>query len=93
MLGRLDPLAEGVLLILIGDECKNKEKYLGLDKEYEVAIIFGISTDTGDALGLATKEVPSHEVRPPTVDLQTDLVSAPPQPEGPADAGNETPEV
>lgn len=52
--GRLDPMAEGELLILIGDECKNKETYLGLDKEYEVEVIFGISTDTHDALGLAT---------------------------------------
>ena len=50
--GRLDPLAEGALLILIGEECKNKEKYLGLDKEYEVEIIFGVSTDTHDVLGL-----------------------------------------
>ncbi|MEI6397104.1 MAG: hypothetical protein WCO48_03500 [Candidatus Taylorbacteria bacterium] len=53
--GRLDPMAEGALLILIGEECKNKEKYLGLDKEYEVEIVFGISTDTYDALGLVTK--------------------------------------
>ncbi len=52
--GRLDPMAEGQLIILIGDECKNKEKYLGLDKEYEVEIVFGIDTDTYDALGLAT---------------------------------------
>ncbi len=52
--GRLDPMAEGELLILIGDECKNKDAYLGLDKEYEVEIVFGISTDTYDALGLAT---------------------------------------
>lgn len=51
--GRLDPMAEGVLLILAGDECKNKEKYLGLDKEYEVEVVFGIETDTYDALGLA----------------------------------------
>ncbi|MES2215905.1 MAG: hypothetical protein V4481_01255 [Patescibacteria group bacterium] len=51
--GRLDPMAEGELLILVGDECKNKEKYLGLDKEYEVEIVFGIETDTYDALGLA----------------------------------------
>ncbi len=52
--GRLDPLAEGELLVLIGDECKHKEKYLALDKEYEVEIVFGISTDTYDALGLVT---------------------------------------
>lgn len=51
--GRLDPMAEGKLLILIGDECKNKEKYLGLDKEYEIEIVFGIETDTYDALGIA----------------------------------------
>jgi tRNA pseudouridine55 synthase len=51
--GRLDPMAEGELLILIGDECKNKERWLGLDKEYEVEIVFGIETDTYDALGLA----------------------------------------
>jgi len=52
--GRLDPMAEGILIILVGDECKNKEKYLGLDKEYEIEVVFGISTDTHDALGLAT---------------------------------------
>ncbi len=63
--GRLDPMAEGLLLILIGDECKNKEAYLGLDKEYEVEIAFGIETDTHDALGLASAEVtPMTEVSP-----------------------------
>ena len=52
--GRLDPMAEGELLILVGDEWKNKERYLGLDKEYEVEIIIGIETDTYDTLGLIT---------------------------------------
>jgi tRNA U55 pseudouridine synthase TruB len=33
--GRLDPMAEGQMLILVGDENDNREKYLGLDKEYE----------------------------------------------------------
>ena len=50
--GRLDPLAEGELIILVGDECKNKEKYLGFDKEYEVDVLFGISTDSHDVLGM-----------------------------------------
>ncbi len=49
--GRLDPMAEGVLLVLVGEECKNKDKYLGLDKEYEVEILFGFATDTYDTLG------------------------------------------
>ncbi len=50
--GRLDPMAEGLLLILVGDECKKKDEYLGLDKEYEVEILLGIGSDTGDILGL-----------------------------------------
>jgi tRNA pseudouridine55 synthase len=51
--GRLDPMAEGKLLILIGDECKKLKAYTGLDKEYEFQILFGFSSDTGDVLGLA----------------------------------------
>jgi tRNA pseudouridine55 synthase len=50
--GRLDPLASGVLLVLVGDECKKKEKYLNLDKEYELTVLFGFSTDSMDLLGL-----------------------------------------
>jgi len=49
--GRLDPMASGVLVILAGEEIKNKDKYLGLDKEYEFSILFGFSTDTYDILG------------------------------------------
>ena len=50
--GRLDPLAEGVLLVLVGDELKKQEKYWGLDKEYEADILLGFSTDTYDVLGM-----------------------------------------
>ena len=50
--GRLDPLASGVLLVLTGEECKNKEKYLNFDKEYELTILFGFSTDSMDLLGM-----------------------------------------
>jgi tRNA pseudouridine55 synthase len=54
--GRLDPLVSGVLLVLTGEECKKKEKYLGLDKEYELTILFGFSTDTMDLLGLVEEK-------------------------------------
>jgi tRNA pseudouridine(55) synthase len=57
--GRLDPLASGKLLILVGEECKDKEKYLDLDKEYEIEVLFGVGTDTGDALGLVTQVYPA----------------------------------
>jgi tRNA pseudouridine55 synthase len=49
--GRLDPMASGKLLILLGEECKQQEKYHSLDKEYEFSVLFGIESDTGDVLG------------------------------------------
>jgi len=52
--GRLDPMASGVMLVLTGEECKKKEKYLKLDKEYEFEILFGFATDTYDILGKIT---------------------------------------
>ena len=32
--GRLDPMAEGKLLVVVGEQCKRHHLYLGLDKEY-----------------------------------------------------------
>ncbi len=54
--GRLDPMASGILLVLVGEECKQKEKYLSLDKEYEFEILFGFATDTYDILGKCTRQ-------------------------------------
>lgn len=60
--GRLDPMASGKLLVLIGDECKQQEKYHGLDKEYEFEVLFGVSSDTADVLGrLSTCPAPTLE--------------------------------
>lgn len=53
--GRLDPMASGKLLILIGEECKVQEKYHGLDKTYLFSVLFGASSDSGDVLGLITE--------------------------------------
>ncbi len=52
--GRLDPLAEGLLLVLQGKECNEAErqKFLGLEKDYEVQVLFGFSTDSYDLLGI-----------------------------------------
>jgi len=51
-LGRLDPMAEGVLLVAVGEENKKRERYLSLDKEYEFEALLGIKSDTYDTLGL-----------------------------------------
>lgn len=49
--GRLDPMASGKLLILLGEECKNQTAYRNLDKEYTFEVLFGVSSDTADVLG------------------------------------------
>jgi tRNA pseudouridine(55) synthase len=49
--GRLDPMASGQLLILVGEECKQQSAYHDLDKEYQFSVLFGISSDTQDVLG------------------------------------------
>ena len=50
--GRLDPMACGKLLVLLGDECKRQYAYMGLDKEYEIEVLLDIGSDTGDVLGI-----------------------------------------
>jgi len=50
--GRLDPLASGKLLVLIGDECKRQAEYHNLDKRYEIEVVFGLGSDTGDVMGM-----------------------------------------
>lgn len=61
--GRLDPMAEGAMIILVGDECKKKGDYLGLDKTYEFEILVGFETDTYDLLGVVKF---SNEIASPT---------------------------
>src|SRR6185437_1274560 len=53
--GRLDPLAHGVLLLMIGEETKNRDYYLSLPKTYDFEVVFGVQTDTYDVLGLIEK--------------------------------------
>ncbi len=52
--GRLDPMAEGLMVIMVGEENKQREEYLGFDKTYEFQILVGVSTDTYDSLGVVT---------------------------------------
>ena len=49
--GRLDPMAEGLVLLLTSEACKRKEEFLGLGKTYVFEVLFGVATDTFDMLG------------------------------------------
>lgn len=53
--GRLDPAAEGLILFLFGDMVHKKDDYLAHDKTYTATFALGVSTDTGDLLGLPLK--------------------------------------
>ncbi|MGM0438833.1 MAG: hypothetical protein ACQEP3_00135 [Patescibacteria group bacterium] len=52
--GRLDPMAEGVFLVISGDELKNFHDHLKYDKEYKAQILFNFGSDSYDVLGLPT---------------------------------------
>lgn len=58
--GRLDPMAEGMVLILVGDENKRRDQYMGLDKQYIVEMILGIETDSYDVLGIPVEKSDVH---------------------------------
>jgi tRNA pseudouridine55 synthase len=50
--GRLDPMADGVLLALIGPTNRAQRYLIGLDKRYRFSALLGVTTDTYDVLGL-----------------------------------------
>jgi tRNA pseudouridine(55) synthase len=55
--GRLDPMAEGLLLVLLGEECKKQSDYTKLDKTYDIEVLLDVGTDTGDVLGIPNYKV------------------------------------
>jgi len=51
--GRLDPLAHGILLLMVGEETtQQRSEFLDLPKSYEFEAVFGMTTDTYDVLGM-----------------------------------------
>ncbi|MDD5681210.1 MAG: tRNA pseudouridine(55) synthase TruB [Candidatus Omnitrophica bacterium] len=53
--GTLDPIATGVLIILIGSATKKSDELLNDDKSYTATLRLGFATDTGDSSGKATR--------------------------------------
>jgi tRNA pseudouridine(55) synthase len=53
--GRLDPMARGIMIYLIGDKTKESDYYMfNTKKIYEFNIVCGFSTDSSDCMGLVT---------------------------------------
>lgn len=56
--GTLDPMATGLLLLLLGRGAKLSERIMGSDKTYEGVMTLGVSTDSQDADGEVLEERP-----------------------------------
>lgn len=54
--GTLDPMARGVLPVLVGSAASVQELITGHDKIYRAGILFGKTTDTGDITGTVLEE-------------------------------------
>ncbi len=52
--GTLDPMASGLLIILLGKATKISDRFLASDKTYEGTMTLGQTTDTLDAMGEVT---------------------------------------
>lgn len=52
--GTLDPFATGLMILVIGKECRNAGNYSKLDKVYEATIRLGQTSSTGDPEGEIT---------------------------------------
>jgi tRNA pseudouridine55 synthase len=54
--GTLDPLATGLLVVLIGNYTKRASEMTKLDKTYGVSLLLGSTSITGDREGVITKQ-------------------------------------
>lgn len=62
--GTLDPMASGLLVILIGNATKASEYAMEHDKSYRAGLLLGITTDTEDTTGKVLSEsgnIPSED--------------------------------
>lgn len=60
--GTLDPFATGLMILVVGKETKNAERYSKLDKVYEATVHLGKTSTTGDPEG----EISKRNNRQPT---------------------------
>ena len=61
--GTLDPFATGLLIVLLGDACKDASAFLKLDKTYEFTAHLGKISTTGDPEGeisFKSSEIPTQ---------------------------------
>jgi tRNA pseudouridine55 synthase len=60
--GTLDPLATGVLVMLLGKSTKLFNEFVTFDKAYQATLILGTSTDSADIHGKIIQHLPYEQV-------------------------------
>jgi tRNA pseudouridine55 synthase len=80
--GTLDPFATGLMILVLGNECKRAGEYTKLDKVYEATFILGQESSTGDPEGELTSisdRVPSAlEIRDVLAQFTGEIRQRPP---------------
>ncbi len=81
--GTLDPIAEGLLLLLVGAATRHQQAFQGHDKLYDALIRLGTQTDTADATGAVVRTLPVPPLQRSAIEmmlqsLQGPLVHVPP---------------
>jgi tRNA pseudouridine55 synthase len=66
--GTLDPLATGLLVILVGPSTRLFDKFVGFDKAYSATMRLGLKTVSADIQGQVLEERPCAEVTRPDVE-------------------------
>ena len=56
--GTLDPIAEGLLILLVGPATRYQRMFQAHEKTYEAIVRLGTQTDTADAAGIPTRTAP-----------------------------------
>lgn len=70
--GTLDPMASGVLLVLVGAATKVSSLLLGRPKTYSATVLFGRATDTDDVTGRVVRECAVPDLDPVRLDAALD---------------------
>ncbi len=80
--GTLDPFATGLMILVVGKECKNAQKYSKLDKTYEASIVLGKTSSTGDPEGeiakVSDKKIVQAEVEKALKQFTGEISQTPP---------------
>ncbi len=63
--GTLDPMATGLLILLIGREAtKQQDRFLKMEKVYSASLQLGVETDSWDAYGETVRQAPVPQISP-----------------------------